>query len=911
MTFAPRSPTAACRLLALMIAIGGSAAALDAPPTAQALAKEHAAVVKPLLTTYCMDCHEGEDAKGNVRLDQLSAEVTDANEARWTDVRNVLDVGAMPPAARKERPSRAEQDQLLKWVANALDRHTLDEHETGGDTLIRRINHRAYANIMRTLLGVPAQGTDLFAADGRSGGYDTVGDGLYATTYLYDRYLQSAQQTLDHAIGTGPAPTPVAIAIHARDAAVDELRGKCEMLSKTLAELAKHPPRKDMDNLMLNFRRALDSNLGIGTIDRAILDHYHQDEKASLYDFTLKRKDLDYLADPECIDQAVIPAGRALLEHLKAVIDSVPELQPYYSNGQGAGDFYGGNRAVTIKDPGYYRIQVTLCVTDERVPLPTLILIDGRTVQRRMIYEPVSAPAQVSFSTYLQTGRYEIRLQPFDNFQNFVDYVNARTKSTFTRHDFLRPINYPGEPLKPTVLWGDLRVDGPIIDGWPSPAATRIFTRGAGAPLTRDYAREIVSAFMRRACAGTSGEALSAPYVDLIMKHFEAHHDAVAAVKFGLAAALSSPTFLYLDEARREQPARRRPLGPFELARKLAYALWSDLPDEALLASASAGTLTDDAELKAQAHRLLADPRSASFRDGFATQWLKIDHLDGISFSHELYPSVDGVLVASAREESVGFFSQVLDANLSIASFIDADFTVLNQRLAELYGIPGVAGNEMRRVALPAGSHRGGILGQASVLMATSNGMVSSPVRRGAFIMERLLGVAPGVPPPNVPAIDKVPTTGPDGTLLTARERLAFHRANPSCARCHDRIDPLGLGLEQYDAVGAFSEQLRLYRPAAGEKKASWVEHAADLHGALLDGTACDGPEQLKQRLLEHRDQVTRCLTENLLVYLLGRKLELSDRPELERICARCAQAKYGLGTLIELIITSPLFREK
>jgi hypothetical protein len=383
-------------------------------------------------------------------------------------------------------------------------------------------------------------------------------------------------------------------------------------------------------------------------------------------------------------------------------------------------------------------------------------------------------------------------------------------------------------------------------------------------------------------------------------------------IKYALAAVLCSPRFLYLEEEQRTEATKRKPLAPTELARRLAYFLWSDLPDEALEASAASGALLDGKELLAQERRMLADPRSKAFREHFCGEWLKIDKLEKVPIAEALFPYVDLTLIESAKEESIDFFSEILDKNLNLATFIDSDFTMLNARLAKLYGIPGVTGNEFRRVQLAPGSHRGGVLTQASVLIATSNGMVSSPVRRGALVMDRLLGVSPGSPPPNVPAFGKIDSVRKDGTPLSPRERLALHRVDISCARCHDKIDPLGVGLENYNAIGAWDDKLRLLVPdKTKDGKPVWMLRDADVHGQMLDGTAYNGPDELKQHLLEHQDAFSRSFAENLVIYALGRGLEESDRAVLDRICTQLKHQGDGLASLIDLVVTSELFMDK
>ncbi len=897
-------------LIALIVlAVAHPCDALESIPSADVLTAEFPAHIQPLLKTYCMECHDTDTRKGDIALDQLGSEVTSANIATWTLVKDALDVGAMPKAG-SARPTTAQQDLLLSWIGSSLKRFDADHRETGGNTLIRRLNHRAYANMVHTLLGVPAQGMEYFPADGTSDGFDTVGGSLFTSAYLYDKSLAGAQQSLELALRFGERPRPIHEVRLRRDECLHILRSAEQTLEDRITELAKHPDKRiDRERIMQDVFVTLCHIIDLGPVVAAVKGYYHKDV---VYGNLAAKGAMDYTADPGCIDKAVIPAIKSIQAELTGLEATLPNFQPIFDAGGGGLDPFGWTCDFHVADAGCYRIGTTLAVNDERVPLPVSIIVDGTVVHRQMVYASTPDGTHIEITVFLRPGNHRIAVHQFENFVVFASYVDAVTHGATTGAGYYRPVWYRGEfKLEPNIFTKDLTLDGPILETWPTREAARIFTRGVATPLTRDYAEEIVAGFMRRACGGTCGPENREPYVDLILSHYADHKDAIAAVAYGLAAALCSPTFLYLDEPQRVQPAQRRSLSGCELARQLAYALWSDVPDETLLASGESGKLLNDDELLAQAHRLLADPRSLAFREAFVSGWLKIDHLDAIPFSREEFPTVDGVLLQAAKDESVGVFSQVLDRNLSIASFLDANFTVLNARLAQHYGIPGVSGHQMRVVRLPAGSHRGGVLEQAAVLMATSNGMMTSPVKRGVFIMERILGVSPGAPPPNVPALAKTTTTTKDGSLLTPRERLAIHRSIVSCARCHDKIDPLGFGLENYTPLGAWSDQLQLFHAAEGKKKGFWEAHPADVRGNMLDGAAYDGPESLKRRLLEHMDQFARTLTEHLLVSMLGRSLELSDRAELERIVSQLSAKGDGLGTLMDLVVTSPLFRSK
>jgi hypothetical protein len=937
-----RCPTmsSSVRYIFLIGAVSFAVAEESLPTTAE-LHSEYIQRIKPLLENYCIDCHDADEkSKTSLRLDTIAPEITAGNIEAWTIVKNRIDIGTMPPQKEKSRPARKETDQLLSWIGRSLNRYDSDQKETGGDTVIRRINNRSYANIIKTLLDVPPQGLEDFPEDGSVHGFDTVGTALYTTTYLYELYLKTAQATMDLAVSANDKPPAInehKLHLSAGPGRVYEvIRKNLQNCIKDLRENPQLFASNDIRSIagILSFYFpdvpvCLQGKVHRNLVSEVVLAHYGETSLESV-----AAKGIDWANDPKCASE-IISAIEIQIKQLQEIEQYVADekfvtVGPFDANGVGS------------LQPGYYVVSARLCLSNPGFPLPVGIIAGDRFIKSFMLYDAPDSP-----HTYEQKVFWDPRWNKVAALSLLPYNGNINSKTTAFAIGYL--LNYiaamynltpaqlstaggswglqshywtnlpasagdgPKYNLPIGILCSDTSVRGPIYDTWPPPATTRIFTRGLKAPPTQDYAEEIVSTFMKRAyVVGSCDKDMIQPYVDMIMTHYNFDKNFVEAVKFAISAIISSPQFLYLDEHQRADHTKRQLLSGYELARRLAYFLWSDLPDDALLASAANGTLLNGKELLAQTRRMLKDDRNRSFRAAFTTQWLKIDKIERIVYSYDQFPAFDIYLQQSAKEESIAFFSELLEKNESVINFIDSDFLMLNGRMAQHYGIPGIVGNDFRRVQLSPGSHRGGVLTQASILMATSNGMVSSPVRRGAFVMDRLLGVSPGVPPRDVPALDVIKPPQGDDTPLTPTEKLALHRANQSCARCHDKIDPLGAGLENFNALGTWNSKVRVLLPEISKRTHSiWLDRDADVHGTMLDGVTYDGPDELKQRLLDHKDQFLRSLAENLMIYALGRDLEQSDRPVLDKLCADVAANGYGLSTLIEHIVLSDEFTNK
>jgi mono/diheme cytochrome c family protein len=463
------------------------------------------------------------------------------------------------------------------------------------------------------------------------------------------------------------------------------------------------------------------------------------------------------------------------------------------------------------------------------------------------------------------------------------------------------------------LQWVD--VEGPLCDPWPPASHTRLFgdlpqSTVVGkrlevvskAPI--EDATRILKTFTRRAFRRAVKEDDVTPYLALVQAALDQNRSFEQAVRIGLQAVLVSPEFLFL----REKPG---PLDDFALASRLSYFLWSTMPDEDLLALAEQGTLHKPDVLRGQVDRLLAHPKAAAFTENFVGQWLGLRDIDFTLPSHILYPEYDEMLKASMVKETEVTFAEILKNDLSLTSFVAADFTMLNGRLARHYGIPGVDGWEFRKTTLPPESHRGGVLTMASVLKVTANGTSTSPILRGAWVLERILGTPPPRPPADIPAVE------PDiRGATTIREQLAKHRQLASCATCHSKIDPPGFALENFDVIGGWRENYR----TSGRGQTVMIQGSrmpylkgpkVEAGDVMPTGERFRDIDEFKQLLLKDKDGLARALARKLLTYATGGPAEAADQADLDAVVGAVRARNYGFRTLVHEIVQSPLFRNK
>lgn len=487
------------------------------------------------------------------------------------------------------------------------------------------------------------------------------------------------------------------------------------------------------------------------------------------------------------------------------------------------------------------------------------------------------------------------------------------------------PANYPGEGL----ALMSVELEGPFITEWP-PLGQKLLLGDAklrqlphGLPPSQAWkanqpgykhkytadstdpagdARKQLSAFVSAAFRRPAAAEEVEPYVKLFDAEFTEGKDFLSAMRTAAIAVLCSPEFLYLKE-----PVGK--LNDLQIASRLGYFLTRSTPDAELLAA----NLTQPAVLRAQTERLLKADTLERFVDDFTDGWLNLREIEFTTPDKQLYPEYDELLLDSMLRETRGFITELIQSNLSAANVIQSDFAMLNKRLARHYGLPDVSGLELRKVKLPPDSHRGGVLTQASVMKVSANGTNTSPVLRGVYVMDRILGMEPPPPPPGVPGVE------PDiRGATTLRELLDKHRTMESCNGCHKVIDAPGFALESYDVIGGWRDRFRsidkgdqVNLKIEGRRVRYRLGPRVDAAGELPDGRKFASFADLQKLLLADQDRIARCIIEKLLVFATGRPMGFSDRAEIDRILAASKAKGHALRDLIHAVVQSEVFRSK
>jgi hypothetical protein len=471
--------------------------------------------------------------------------------------------------------------------------------------------------------------------------------------------------------------------------------------------------------------------------------------------------------------------------------------------------------------------------------------------------------------------------------------------------------NYKGPGL--AIQWVEL--EGPLLESWPPPSHKAIFgdlpqeiVPGSDDPKRLEVisaqpmadAERVLRNFARRAFRRTVTDEDIRPFLARVKSRLDEGYSFEQAARVGLTGILVSPDFLFLRE---KTLAATPELDDDALASRISYFLWSSMPDEELLQIAGARELRKPEVLRQQVERMLNDPKAKAFTENFTGQWLSLRAIDATAPDRTLYPEYDDVLKTASIKEPKLFFDELLKHDLSLTNFVASDFTFLNARLAQHYGIPGIEGAHMRKVTLPQDSHRGGVITMSSVLKVTANGTTTSPVLRGAWLLDRILGTPPSKPPPDIGAIE------PDiRGATTIRDQLAKHRDIESCAKCHREIDPPGFALESFDVTGGWRDHYRAIRDGSRRVVKG---PAVDPGDVLPDGRRFENIDVYKRLLLADKDQLARNLTEKLLAYSTGASPTPLDEPEIESIIARVREKKYGFRSLIHEVVQSAIFQSK
>ena len=459
----------------------------------------------------------------------------------------------------------------------------------------------------------------------------------------------------------------------------------------------------------------------------------------------------------------------------------------------------------------------------------------------------------------------------------------------------LTHFNYYRHPrLQPAVY--EMSIVGPYnpAGAGDTPSRRRVFTcKPARAEEEAGCAKKILATLMRRAYRRPVNDADLKKPLELYAK-VKAEDGFDAGVEMGLSAVLSSPEFLFrIERDPAGAPAGTTyPISDLELASRLSFFLWSSIPDDELLDVAAKGDLDKPAVLERQVKRMLADPRSQNLVTNFASQWLHLRNLDSITPDMRLFPDFDDNLRQAFRKETELLVDSVIREDRSVLDLLRANYTFVNERLARHYGIPNVYGSRFRRIEFGEDGQRGGLLRQGSILLVTSYTTRTSPVIRGKWILDNVLGVPPPPPPPNVPALEDVKMSK---RVTSVRERLAEHRKNPTCAGCHRLTDPVGFALENYDAVGRWRTM------DAGE--------TIDPSGTLFDGTDFQGVAELQKAILRNPDLFVTTLSEKLLTFATGRGIEYYDAPALRKVVRDARADDHRFSSIVMGIVNSMPFR--
>ena len=827
--------------------------------------------------SYCTECHNADKQKGKLRLDNVSLKLDSVESAeRWQKILNQINSGEMPPDDSKQ-PEKGAKTEFLDSVANTLvvARKTLsDQH---GNITMRRLNQREYKNTIRELLGVEVDVHDL-PKDGGSGAFDTVGSALFMSSDQFEQYLTLGRRAIDdsfaHAVGV-PAQSkesPPSTITERREVELHanaKVGGTYKGYYKGSYSVAKAYLDSD--------RSKPPSAFGKGVVDETSAKFYVR--IFGEYGPSFER----YLNDPLTQEGAYLTIWNVNAE--EAI--TLPPNQP--------SGWLKTKHAVEIVEPGRYKLRFRIGAVKgtpqerhfvdlgsrtsgtENFSLMHTFQVSGTTDEPQIIEVPVNI-----------TGNGP---------RTFVLREKRDVKLDLEIFDAARKVNGVGtEP----ALWIDwVEWEGPLAEPKP-PAILELFVALNTVTPETQTARVLLERFAVRAFRDLKPEPA---YMDRLVELFQVRREAGDsfhdALKEPLSVVLASPGFLYLAEP--SSGPTRRHLTQREFATRLAYFIWSAPPDAELLALSQKGDLAKPEILSKQLDRLIEDPRSSAFVNAFVHQWLGLDRLDFFQFDTKVHRTFDEGTKAAARTEVFETFASLLQNRASLKHLLKSDFVVINGLLANYYGIPDVSGDAFRPVKLAPNSPRGGLLGMAAIHAMGSNGKESSPVERGAWVLRKLLHEPPPPAPPNVPQLSRL-----EGKLLTTRERLMAHQEQPQCASCHRKIDPIGFGLENFDAAGKWRTEDGYEKKGVGNKK--WPIEPA---GAFHNGPAFRDYFELRDLIAAKPERIARGLTEALIEYGLGRPFGFSDEDLAARILEQSQKQNFEIRTFLHALVASPDFQMK
>ncbi|MDG2224465.1 MAG: DUF1592 domain-containing protein [Rubripirellula sp.] len=803
------------------------------------------ATIQPFLQLYCVRCHRGQNENGQVRFDTATWMISTGDEAqRWQDVLDTLNSGDMPPEDEKQ-PTNDELSKVLDAMTGALitARRRLTDH--GGEIVMRRLNRREYANTIRELFGFTVP-EDMIPEDGEAATFDTVGDEQFFNSSDFEKYLALGREIADQAVSWAAKPRI--------QSSVMRIEPEQRVTNALRVKLA------DLDNKM-RMKKEGKTWQEMGFKDEGEMKIVFQQFK------NRAGKPRTYLAYP-------------LVESGVYFVDVNNSTKRFVANRGSA-------------DPrGFYQLRSRAGIVGEPPSIRTFFRVTDKigTVGIMKVQGTADRPQIIEMNYQPKMGQRNVNLG-----------VEENRADIRVLDGYLKRIDRDGQWA---AIWMDwLEIEGPFYKDERAFVETLLHPeppppRGRAKSVWSDEnVRDLID---RLAFEAFRRQIPASDYIDRLVALYQVNRTSGQsfdkAISEVIGVILASPQFLFIQEPGNTQDSTKRQLTNVELAIRLSYFLWSGPPDTELYDCAKTGALSRPQVLHSQVERMLSDPRSGAFFDGFVSQWADLERFDAVTVDEQANFRFNKGVRHSAKREVVEFFTTLVNENLSVANLIQSDFVVINELLGDHYEIPGAESDQFQKVTLPADSSRGGLLGQTAILTLGSNGERSSPVIRGAWVMEKLLHDKPAPPPPNVPELGST-TNRP----ASNRQLVELHQKQAVCASCHKKMDVIGFGLENFDTTGRWRETEQVDRK----------EVTIQSGGKLPGGAVFTDVRELKTALLQEQPQLAEELVESLLAYGLGRTVEFSDADQVEQILQRLKREDFPMRSMIHEITNSQLFHTK
>ncbi len=847
----------------------------------------HAADLGSFISGQCMDCHDNETKKGGFSLESLTPAIDSTNAATWLKVLQQTERYTMPPPERKQQPSIEERDAAVRELEAKLVAQARNQPSHPA-TVMRRLNRTEYRLTLRDMLHLNVSSFDPareFPEDNRVHGFASNGEKLVTSGFLLRQYVEAAEQVVARTVHFEPKPEVRHWDLHPPFDRTTRgfVRAEASYYQKILHQ---EPPYQSIIERMRGMPEGgyLPVDELRGCAPAGGWYRIRIQAQAKFHDAELDPKDpmLD-------LRKAKFPSMWDPADPIRLALftGSLEGMDPDNQEALAV--------AATSVQPGQRQLAVWDLPNDELTWLECRVWLD-RGQFPRMGFPNGPSDSNNRLRNYFKDNQERL-LNPEQKAR-----YEANKKDESNLFSWFE---------SPRIRVSRIEVEGPLQEEWPPAGHRAIF---GDAVYHSNDAPAALKRFAALAWRRPVQPGEVEPQVKLVRAAEQSGMAPELAIQEGIKSLLCSPAFLYREE---KGPA----LDAYELASRLSYFLWCSLPDETLMGLAASGQLLRPEVLHQQALRLLADPRSDAFVEEFLNGWLALRKLGTMAPDVRKFANYyDDRLEPAMRTETRLYFQQLLNTNGPITRLLDSDFTFVNKELAKLYSIDPAAVARARSTPVEglrpadlvpdgdghapslafvpvklADARRGGLLGQASVLTLTANGVDTSPVIRGVWLLENILGATPSPPPPNVPSIE------PDiRGAHTIRDQLAKHQASATCRSCHHVIDPPGFALENFDAIGHWRGHYM------NEKSAVPVDASGQFGGmAFKDITG------FKAALIHHREQFARCLVEKLLIDALGRELEVTDRPAIRQIVDTAAKKDFPLRDLVVLCVESELFRRK